>query len=462
QTDLYFERIVEEVRDSVLFAELDQFIVKATPETRQKKTKELGFMTPSSSNLSKKVISTFSITTDESFPQSNEKDTTFKINRIGVSLDPKVKRIHDKITLKAITMAMEKDGQETVSISLGRSPLPLDVLKVALEDSMSIAETPMNVFVSKTFSYDSLSQKRSILSIIDNNSSNDKGIIKTPFYYAQIENTTMFLWQQIIPQLFFSLFLFSITTVSFLFIFRNWKQQQRLTQLKNDFISNITHELKTPITTVGVALEAISNFDVIKDPVRTDEYLGIARGELKRLNLLVDRVLQLSKFERNTPTLKLETIHLDELIEQILASMKLQFEKKRAHIYYKNFSPSPVIEGDLTHLSSVIYNLIDNALKYSSHNPSIEIIIDETPDGQLVFSVQDNGLGIPKSYQNKVFDKFFRVPSGDRHNTKGHGLGLNYVAGIVKLHQGHIFLDSEVNQGSTFTIHLPKTQSHYV
>ena len=450
------------MKDSVLFAELDQFIVKTTPVARQKQTKELEFLAPNANNLSKKVVSTFSITTDESAPKSNEIDTTFKINRIGVSLDPKVRRLHDKITLKAVTMALAKDGQEPVSITLGKRPLPLDVVKVALEDSMAIEETPMRVFVNKSFSYDSLPQMRGIFSIIDNSSTNDKGILKTPLYYAQIENTPLFLWQQITPQLLFSLFLFSITTVSFLFIFRNWKQQQRLTQLKNDFISNITHELKTPITTVGVALEAISNFDVIKDPVRTDEYLGIARGELKRLNLLVDRVLQLSKFERNTPTLKIETIDLNELIDQILTSMKLQFEKKRAHVYFKNFSPSPVMEGDLTHLSSVIYNLIDNALKYTSHNPSIEIIIDETPDGQIAFSVQDNGRGIPKAYQNKVFDKFFRVPSGDRHNTKGHGLGLNYVAGIVKLHQGHIFLDSEAGQGSIFTIHLPKTQSHYV
>ena len=146
-----------------------------------------------------------------------------------------------------------------------------------------------------------------------------------------------------------------------------------MTQLKNDFVSNVTHELKTPITTVGVAIEALSDFEVLENPERTKEYLDISKHELNRLSILVDKVLKMSLFEKKEPELKLEKINLNSLIRDILNSMKLQFEKLDAKVVFQPLVADANLSGDKIHLTSVLYNLIDNALKYSSSPPEIDI-----------------------------------------------------------------------------------------
>ena len=233
------------------------------------------------------------------------------------------------------------------------------------------------------------------------------------------------------------------------------QKQKRLTELKNDFIQNITHELKTPISTVGVAIEALQDFEAIKNPARTQEYLDISRHELNRLSLLVDKVLRMSLFEKKEPELKLEKVDLKELIDNILNSMKIQFEKKNASFIPTYNGESFSLNGDPTHLSSVVYNLLDNALKYSRKQPVVQIELTENTN-QLILKIKDNGIGIPSEDQEKVFDKFFRVPSGDLHNVKGHGLGLSYVASVVKKHGGTIKVESEPGSGSVFTIEFNK------
>ncbi|HPI09016.1 MAG TPA: HAMP domain-containing sensor histidine kinase, partial [Saprospiraceae bacterium] len=226
------------------------------------------------------------------------------------------------------------------------------------------------------------------------------------------------------------------------------------TELKNDFIRNMTHELKTPIATVSVAVEALQNFDALQNPQRTQEYLDIAGIELNRLSLLVDKVLRVSMFEKQEPELRREPLDLKLLVQDILHSMRLQFEKHHAQVQFLPESGDYSVSGDRLHLSSVVYNLLDNALKYGSEHPVIRVGMSHR-DGQLSLQVQDNGVGIPAAYQGRVFEKFFRVPTGDVHNVKGHGLGLSYVAGVVRLHGGSIGLESREKAGSTFTILLP-------
>ena len=269
--------------------------------------------------------------------------------------------------------------------------------------------------------------------------------------YSQYKS---YLLQGMTPHILFSLFLYSCIALAFFLIYRNFREQQRLTQLKNDFISNITHELKTPITTVGVAIEALSNFNALQDPRRTQEYLDISKNELQRLSILVDKVLKMSLFEQAEPELKFEAIDLKILIDEIQNSMKLQFEKLRAQFDFILKGNHFLVRGDRIHLTSVIYNLIDNALKYSQEQPKISIEL-ENQDQQICMSVRDQGMGIANEYQDKIFDKFFRIPAGDTHDVKGHGLGLSYVASVIKKHNGSINLDSQPGKGSCFTIHLP-------
>jgi len=262
------------------------------------------------------------------------------------------------------------------------------------------------------------------------------------------------VFKRLIPQILFSILLFGITSLAFFFIHKNLQAQKRLTALKNDFISNITHELKTPITTVGVAIEALSNFDALQNPARTQEYLDISKQELNRLSILVDKVLKMSMFDEKEPVLKLEQLDLQDLIENVLNSLKLVFEKNQANVSFKKSTDQILIEGDKIHLTNVIYNLIDNALKYSPSNPEINLKIDTT-EKAITLSVSDKGMGIPKEYQAKIFDKFVRVPTGNEHNIKGYGLGLSYVANIIKQHKGTIQVDSDKGIGTTFSFSLP-------
>ena len=281
------------------------------------------------------------------------------------------------------------------------------------------------------------------------------GFTKPKTYQLEFAGLSWFITKRLFPQIIFSLMLIGVTIFSFLLLFRNWQQQKKLTALKNDFIGNITHELKTPIATVSVAIEALKNFNALQDPERTQEYLDISTNELQRLSLLVDKVLKLSMFEKDQIALNNETFDLKLLIEEVVRSMRLQFEKYHASINLETEGTNFTIHADKLHITSVVFNLLDNALKYSKANPSIQIRMKED-SMQLQLTVTDNGIGIPDGYKDKIFDKFFRVPTGDMHNVKGYGLGLSYIAYVLKRQGGSIQVESKEGIGSSFTIIIPK------
>lgn len=277
-------------------------------------------------------------------------------------------------------------------------------------------------------------------------------------YTAYLTAYNGYLLGRIAPQIAFSIFLFSLVGGAFWLVYRNLLQQRRLTELKNDFIRNITHELKTPISTVSVAVEAMQNFGTLDNPARTREYLGIAASELKRLSILVDRVLRMSLFERAEPEIKPEWLDLKVLVEEILATMRLQFEKSHAQVEFRSEPVDFTLKGDKMHLSGVVYNLIDNALKYSPHAPNVQVDLERS-NGHALLSVRDKGIGIPGAFQQKIFETFFRVPTGDVHNVKGHGLGLSYVAGVVRQHHGSISVESKEGEGTLFKVLLPMNEN---
>lgn len=273
-------------------------------------------------------------------------------------------------------------------------------------------------------------------------------------YRLSLGNQVGYILGKLKLPILFSLLLVGITIASFVALYRSLLRQHRLAQMKNDLISNITHELKTPIATVGVAIEALKNFNAIQDPQRTREYLDISQNELQRLGLLVDKVLKLSMFENKEIDIKYELFNLKDVVDEVVASLRLQLEKHHAQLTV-HAEGDTNLKGDRMHMLSVVFNLLDNALKYSKENPVIQLDLKQVGD-QLELKVADNGIGIPAQYKEKVFDKFFRVPAGDTHNAKGHGLGLSYVAQVVRRHNGTIKVDSREGLGSTFTIILPK------
>jgi two-component system phosphate regulon sensor histidine kinase PhoR len=275
-------------------------------------------------------------------------------------------------------------------------------------------------------------------------------------YKLELGNIVPYLFRRINIPILLSLFIVGFTIFSFVLLYKNMLKQKRLADIKNEFISNITHELKTPIATVSVAIEALRSFNASMDAQRSKEYLDISANELQRLSLLVDKVLKLSMFENKGIDLKYEPLNMQALIQEVASSMRLQFEKKNAAISISSEGDS-CLEGDRLHLVSVIFNLLDNALKYSYDNPRINInTIDK--DNKLSLIITDDGIGIPQEYREKVFEKFFRVPTGNLHNAKGYGLGLSYVAQVVKKHNGTIKVEPMEGGGSKFVIVLPKHQ----
>ena len=273
-------------------------------------------------------------------------------------------------------------------------------------------------------------------------------------YELRLDNTFGYLLKKIISPILFSVFLVGVTILSFALLYRNLLKQRRLADIKNEFISNITHELKTPIATVGVAIEALRNFNAGNDPQRAKEYLDISQNELHRLSLLVDKVLKLSMFEKKEIDLRYEPFDMKEVVDEVVSSMKLQIEKYHATVSVNQDGDTHIV-GDKLHLLSVVFNLLDNALKYGNGNTAIKIEMKEKGN-DVELSIADNGIGISQEYKDKVFEKFFRVPSGDTHNTKGYGLGLSYVLHVVQQHKGKIEVESQPGLGTKFSITLPK------
>lgn len=248
-------------------------------------------------------------------------------------------------------------------------------------------------------------------------------------------------------------FLIVFTKFCLFYIIRTIIQQKKLTELKDDFINNMTHELKTPIATITVAIEGLQKFNGLNDPEKTQRYLQTSRNELSRLDGLVTKVLNVAAFERKKVVLVKERIAIDELMNELIQAEK-QKTAKEVNITYVNRDGITEIEADKMHLRNVMLNLVDNAIKYATE--PVDIKIDLTKQHKYaVFSIKDNGMGIPAKHIKHIFDKFHRVPAGNVHNVKGTGLGLNYVKYMVEAHGGKISVNSKVNKGSEFTVTIP-------
>ncbi len=233
-------------------------------------------------------------------------------------------------------------------------------------------------------------------------------------------------------------------------------KQKKLSEITNDFISNMTHELKTPISTVSLATEALMDPDIRSLPNQSVRYLNVIKEENERLSLQVEKVLQIARLDRGDFKLKIEKVDIHEAIKQALSNIALQIEKREGEIKTNLNATDSIIEGDRVHLINIINNLLDNANKYSPDTPVISITTESDVDNNVFrLKIADNGQGIEKEMIDKIFDKFYRVPTGNLHDVKGFGLGLSYVKTMIDAHHGEIQVHSELKKGSTFTITLP-------
>ena len=256
----------------------------------------------------------------------------------------------------------------------------------------------------------------------------------------------------IIPALFFTI----VLCVAFIYTLFVILRQKKVTELKNDFINNMTHEFKTPISTISLASQMLTDGAVTKSPQMLQHITGIINDETKRLRFLVEKVLQISLFDQQKATLKMSELDANDLITGVVNTFALKVEKHNGKITANLEAEESMIFVDEMHFTNVIFNLMDNAVKYK--RPDEELLLNVrtwNESGRLLISIQDNGIGIKKEDLKKIFEKFYRVHTGNLHDVKGFGLGLAYVKKIVQDLKGTIRAESEVGVGTKFIIALP-------
>ena len=231
-------------------------------------------------------------------------------------------------------------------------------------------------------------------------------------------------------------------------------QQKRISDIKTDFINNMTHEFKTPIATINLAIDALKNPKVINDPARVEHYSQVIRQENSRMNMQVESVLRMALMDKKELDLSFEPILMTDVVNDCIEHIQLSLESKGGHLIHKYSDNGTRLSIDRNHISNTVINMLDNAVKYSVGAPEIKIATERTQE-HFILIISDRGMGMSKDEQKHIFDRFYRVTSGDVHNIKGHGLGLSYAYGIIQAHGGKIEVESEKGKGSTFYIYLP-------
>lgn len=248
---------------------------------------------------------------------------------------------------------------------------------------------------------------------------------------------------------------FTIIIISaFALTIRTMFTQKKLSEIKSDFINNMTHELKTPLATISLAIDALTNEKVIHDTDKIRYYSGMIKDENKRMNKQVEKILQSARIERQDIKLNLQLLNAHEVIQKVADNLSLQIQEKHGTLELHLDAPHDMINADDVHFSNIIFNLLDNAIKYSKENLHIEVSTRVAED-MLNIMVKDNGIGMSRETQSRVFEKFYRAHTGNLHNVKGFGLGLSYVKAMTEAHGGKVRVDSTLGRGSRFTVSMP-------
>lgn len=272
--------------------------------------------------------------------------------------------------------------------------------------------------------------------------------------YLHILEPRSFLIRKMGWMIFASIFFTGIIISAFALTVRTLFNQKKLSEIKSDFINNMTHELKTPLATISLAVDALNNNKVIHDTEKIQYYSGMIKEENKRMNKQVEKILQAARLERQEIKLNLQQLNAHDVIRKVTDQLTLQIEEKSGALTLKLNAPKSLVTADDVHFSNIIFNLLDNAIKYSKDN--LQITIETSLSGNhLAIKIRDNGIGMNKETQSRIFEKFYRAHTGNLHNVKGFGLGLSYVKAIVDAHHGKVRVESAPGKGSTFTVLMP-------
>ncbi len=270
--------------------------------------------------------------------------------------------------------------------------------------------------------------------------------------YLYIHEPTSYIWSRLWWMIVASVLFAAIIITAFALTVGTIVRQRKISQIKTDFINNMTHEFKTPLATVSLAVGAINNAKVQSDPEKLSYYARIISDENKRMNKQVETILQAARIEANQLELKIHEVDAHTQIEKAANNILLTINERDGSLHLKLNAPEHVIEADEVHFANIINNLLDNAVKYSQGSPVVEIETYNASGHSITICVKDNGVGMSRETQSHIFDKFYRAHTGNLHNVKGFGLGLSYVKSVVDMHKGKIKVDSTMGKGTIFIL----------
>ena len=284
--------------------------------------------------------------------------------------------------------------------------------------------------------------------------SNFENLVREELLYVIVPHQQRLVWKEMIRFILGAIFFTFIITAAFFITIRTLLKQKKLSEIKSDFINNMTHEFKTPLATISLTVDALKNERVAADPEKSRYFTGIIKEENLRMNKQVETILQAALLDKQEVQLKLKRMDAHDLIASALNNIQLQVEEKQGKLEVHMEAEKDIIMADEVHFTNLINNLLDNAVKYSKENPHIKLST-KNAGNMLKIRIEDNGIGMSKETINRIFEKFYRAHTGNVHNVKGFGLGLSYVKTMVEAHHGTIRAESVLGRGSAFTIIIP-------
>mgnify|MGYP001224221669 FL=1 len=372
--------------------------------------------------------------------------------KIDFSLQKEIDKILDKSEMIQIVLNKLLSNDKSIS-----SDLDVSVIQNMISKALSIR----NINIDFEFIVVNTISKEIELSNSENikifNSIYKINLFENDLIESDLElrlyfpNKDTFLMKGSQMNLFFSLIFIIIVIICFYYVVLKVFEQKKLSDIKNEFIDNMTHELKTPISTISLACEVLMDVDLNRSSKIKDKYIGIINDENKRLSVQVERVLQIATLEKGDIKLDFKRLDIHLILSKAVDIIKFKIEKRKGIITQKLYASNSYINGNRVHLLNIINNLLDNSNKYSIKNPDI-LVKTYNKDNSLFVEIADKGIGIKQGNLNKIFDKFFREPQGNVHNVKGFGLGLSYVKNMLEKHDASIQVISDKNKGSVFLI----------
>ena len=362
------------------------------------------------------------------------------------------KSMLDEVVYNILYSASEKPLKERVNFKLLDQDLKAEMMNNGINipyHFVVLTQDGREVYRCPDYTDDGVENSFSQV-LFRNDPPNRRGVVR--IHFPEMNSYIFSSVRFMIPSVIFTIVLLLTFVFTIVIIFR----QKRYSEIKNDFINNMTHELKTPIASISLASQMMNDKSLTKSPQMIAHLGGVINDESKRLRFLVEKVLQMSMYDNKTAVLKKKHTDLNEMVENIAAAFTLRVEHTGGKVYTAIEAVDSTMYVDEMHFQNVIFNLLDNAVKYAKPNEPLNVFLKTwNTEHHLCLSVRDTGMGIKKENLKKIFEKFYRVHTGNVHDVKGFGLGLAYVKKMVDLHDGEIRVDSEYGKGTTFTIRLP-------